>query len=128
MTTKTKVNHLDISKMSVEDIVEAIEFLDLICSHALMTVSDYGELGGMDKANRTKHHICVDFSVWLNTSCFIKNNKKRLEHIERIEKFIDFIHKHAIELNHRVEPLSDEEFREILMPVLEKLKELEEAK
>lgn len=122
MTTKTKVNHLDISKMTKKDIVEAIEFLDLICSHALMTVSDYGELGGMDKANRTKHHICVDFSVWLNTSCFIKDNKKRLEHIERIERFIDFIHKYA----YRVEPLSNEEFRAILMPVLEKLKEVEE--
>ena len=121
MTTKNEVNHLDISKMSVEDIIEAIEFLDLICSHALMTVSDYGELGGMDKANSTKHHICVDFSVWLNTACLIKDNKKRLEHIERIERFIDFIHKHA----YRVEPLSDEEFRAILMPVLEKLKEIE---
>ena len=68
MTTKTKVNHLDIAKMTKKDIVEAIEFLDLICSHALMTVSDYGELGNMDKANSTKHHICVDFSVWLNTA------------------------------------------------------------
>ena len=121
MTTKTKVNHLDISKMTKKDIIEAIEFLDLICSHALMTVSDYGELGNMDKANSTKHHICVDFSVWLNTACFIKDGKKRLEHIERIERFIDFIHKHA----YRVEPLSDEEFRTLLTPVLEKLKEIE---
>ena len=123
MTTKTKVNHLDISKMTKKDIVEAIELLDLICSHALMTVSDYGELGNMDKANSTKHHICVDFSVWLNTSCFIKDGKKRLEHIERIERFIDFIHKHA----YRVEPLSDEEFKACLGPILEKLKEIEEG-
>lgn len=123
MTTKTKVNHLDISKMTKKDIVEAIEFLDLICSHALMTVSDYGELGNMDKANSTKHHICVDFSVWLNTACLIRDNKKRLEHIERIERFIDFIHKHA----YRVKPLSDEEFKACLGPILEKLKEIEEG-
>ena len=123
MTTKTKVNHLDISKMTKKDIVEAIEFLDLICSHALMTVSDYGELGNMDKANSTKHHICVDFNVWLNTACFIKDNKNRLEHIERIERFIDFIHKHA----YRVEPLSDEEFKACLGPILEKIKEIEEG-
>ena len=123
MTTKTKVNHLDISKMTKKDIVEAIEFLDLICSHALMKVTDYGELGGMDETNPKKHHICVDFSVWLNTSCFIKDGKKRLEHIERIERFIDFIHKHA----YRVEPLSDEEFKACLGPILEKIKEIEEG-
>ena len=79
MTTKTKVNHLDISKMTKKDIIEAVELLDLICSNALMTVSDYGELGNMDKANSTKHHICVDFSVWLNTACLIKDNKEEYE-------------------------------------------------
>ena len=123
MTTKTKVKHLDITKMSVEDIIEAVELLDLICSNALMKVSDYGELGGMDEANPKKHHICVDFNVWLNTACFIKDAKKRLEYIERIERFIEFIHKHA----YRVEPLSDEEFRAVLRPVLEKLKDIEEG-
>ena len=121
MTEKIKPAHLDIDKMSKEDIIEAVEFLDLLCSNALMKVTDYGELGFMDKANPKKHHICVEFNVWLNTSCFIKDDKKRLEQIERIERFIDFIHKHA----YRVEPLSDEEFRAILMPVLEKLKEIE---
>ncbi len=121
MTEKIKPAHLDIAKMTKKDIVEAIELLDLICSHALMKVTDYGELGGMDETNPKKHHICVDFNVWLNTACLIKDNKKRLEHIERIERFIDFIHKHA----YRVEPLSDEEFRTLLTPVLEKLKEIE---
>ena len=122
MTEKIKPAHLDIGKMSKEDIIEAVEFLDLLCSNALMKVTDYGELGFMDKANPKKHHICVEFNVWLNTACFIKDDKKRLKKIEKIERFIEFIHKHA----YRVEPLSDEEFKAILTPVLEKLKEIEE--
>lgn len=122
MTEKIKPAHLDIDKMSKEDIIEAVEFLDLLCSNALMKVTDYGELGFMDKANPKKHHICVEFNVWLNTSCFIKDDKKRLEQIERIERFIKFIKKQ----HYRVEPLSDEEFRTILTPLIKKLKEIED--
>lgn len=121
MTEKIKPAHLDIGKMSKEDIIEAVEFLDLLCSNALMKVTNYGELGFMDKANPKKHHICVEFNVWLNTSCFIKDDKKRLEQIEHIERFIKFIKKQ----HYRVKPLSDEEFKAVLTPVLEKLKEIE---
>lgn len=122
MTEKIKPAHLDIAKMSKEDIMEAVEFLDLLCSNALMKATDYGELGFMDKANPKKHHICVEFNVWLNTACFIKDDKKRLKKIEKIERFIEFIHKRA----YRVEPLSDEEFRAVLGPILEKLNEVKE--
>lgn len=117
MTRYKEVSHLDIEKMSQEEIIEAIEFLDLLCSNAKMKVTDYGELGFMDKDNPTKHHICIDFNVWLNTACF-KKGKAKLEYIERIERFIKFIDKHA----YRVNPISDEEFREVLMPLIEKIK------
>lgn len=120
MTTKKQVAHLDIEKMSKEDIIEALELFDFICSHALMKVCDYGELEFMSRDNPTKHHITVDFNVWLNTACY-KRGKKELEHIEKVERFIKFINEHA----YRVEPLSDEEFRKVLMPIIEKLKEQE---
>lgn len=123
MTEKIKLAHLDIAKMSKEDIIEAIEFLDLLCSNALMKVTDYGELGFMNKEYPNKHHICVDFKVWLNTahSSWQKDKEANLNYIERIENFLKFIKDHA----YRVEPLSDEEFKADLGPILEKLKEIE---
>lgn len=123
MTTKKQVAHLDFEKASKEKIIEALELFDFICSHALMKVSDYGELGFMSRDNPTKHHITVDFNVWLNTAC-CKRGKKELEHIEKVERFIKFINEHA----YRVEPLSDEEFREILTPIIKKLKVMEDGK
>lgn len=123
MTSKKQVAHLDFEKMSKEEIIEALELFDFICSHALMKVSDYGELGFMSRDNPTKHHITVDFNVWLNTSCF-KRGKKELEHIEKVERFIKFINEHA----YRVEPLNDEEFRKVLTPIIEKLKVMENGK
>lgn len=124
MTEKIKLAHLDIDKMSKEDIIEAIEFLDLLCSNALMKVTDYGKLGFMNEEYPNKHHICVDFKVWLNTahSSWQKDKEANLNYIERIENFLKFIKDHA----YRVEPLNDKEFRAVLGPILEKLKEIEE--
>lgn len=106
---KFKCKGLDITKMTTEDVIEALTVLDILLKST--TITNYSKVA-TDPSFEINDHICV--SGWLNSL----NAFGKKEVIDRILKVARF----AWKFGYNCERMSDEDFAKVLKPIVEAVK------